>query len=78
MENSNRMEIIEIEGREEGYLKEIVTFIWSRSSPLAITIPNFLNKLNVKDLTDLAEWNVSVGPNDVKEFLYLFIMSRCS
>jgi hypothetical protein len=62
-----------------GYVKETVTFIITGEleiSPAStITSINLLNKLNVKDLTDLAERNVSVGPNEAMELLWASLVS---
>jgi hypothetical protein len=55
-----------------GYVKETVTFIITDDLEISpsstITSLNLLNKLNVKDLTDLAERNVSVSPNEVRRY----------
>lgn len=55
-----------------GYVKDTVTFIITDGLEISpsstITSINLLNKLNVKDLSDLAERNVSVGPNEVRSY----------
>lgn len=55
-----------------GYVKQTVTFIITDDLEISpsstITSLNLLNKLNIKDLTDLAERNVSVSPNEVRRY----------
>lgn len=68
-----------VPSRGGGYVKETVTFIITNEleiSPAStITSINLLNKLNVRDLSDLGERNVNVGRNEALELLHACLVS---
>lgn len=79
VEQEPAMPAAAVPSRGGGYVKETVTFIITNKleiSPAStITSINLLNKLNVRDLSDLGERNVNVGRNEALELLHACLVS---